>query len=365
MATVVSENAPLLRAAPTVAARRNRAVAVAVLAWLAAVPLLILLPLLFSSPAPPPPPQPVSLVAIGDWGRDAQHGQKQVASALASVISTHLNHSAVSIISTGDNFYKSGVSSTRDGKFNSSFEAVYHHPLLQTVPWYVALGNHDHLGDIHAQVAYSKQSKRWNMPLPYFSKRLSPHLMALFLDTTPFVDGAYGKQARIVNRQSPHAQLAWLRKLLRSLDAHTYILVVGHHNMYSMSMDDHLGTPSVRHALEPILKPYSDRLLAYVSGHEHSLMHMQPTVSPHVVDHFLSGAGSKLHRIVEPRAEEREKWYKCCDVLPVLAQPSAPRTVWGRSTNGFFVFDFDGRRFTAKAVDADANVIYSYSKTMR
>lgn len=337
---------------------------------LALVPLVITLPMLYlinvsdnsTTHQSLDTSHPITLAALGDWGRYGLFGQTRVANALASTMTGVSTRAAV--LSTGDNFYQTGVKGLHDPQFNSSFEAVYSHLPLRTVPWYSILGNHDHLGSIQAQTTYTTRSTRWRMPAPYYSQRLTPHLLAIFLDTTPFVDGNYGKIARDTNRQNPTEQLNWFKSLLKNADPNVYFLIVAHHNMYSMSTDDHLGVAEIRNAFEPVIKPYHNRLIAYVSGHEHALMHMQPYPSDDefVVDHFLSGAGSKLSKIVEPLPTDQEKWFKCCGILPVSNRTDVPRTVWGQSVHGFFVFTFDGSHFEARVVNDSGDIIYSYEK---
>lgn len=278
------------------------------------------------------------------------------------------------LISTGDNFYSSGVSSVDDDHFDQSYRNVYNHVPLSSIPWYSVLGNHDHIGNIAAQVQFTTRDPRWNMPATYFAQRFADNLVAIFLDTTPFVAGEDGENARQKNGQNQHAQLRWLKRQLADSPPSAYFLIIGHHNLYTMSTAGHLGSNELRDMLEPVLMPYKDRTLAYISGHEHSLMHMQPypradrddAQAPYtaVVDHFISGAGSKIDDIVTPPMDEIEKWKTCCGVLPKTEDATAPRTVWGDDVHGFFVFRFDGRTFTARAINSDGKVVYKYEKTV-
>lgn len=304
----------------------------------------------------------VVFAIIGDWGRQGHHGQQETANALAIAIPEETS----CIISVGDNFYSNGVSSVLDTQFQSSFENIYSQPRIRSIPWYLALGNHDHRGSFRAQILYSHVSPRWNMPARYYSQWLSSHLLAIFVDTTPFSDTKEGQVARTNPAIAPERQLAWLGALLASTPTHTRFLIVGHHNMYSASVEDHQGDLSVRDALEPVLLPFSSRIVAYVAGHEHEMMHMKPYASgiASTFDHFVSGAGSKLRPIVPAPEERADYWRTCCGVLVSSTNTSIPRTVWSKSENGFFIFRIEKNTFTAIAINATADSIYRYTKTL-
>lgn len=303
----------------------------------------------------------VAFAVIGDWGRQGLFGQQATANCLAATLPAETS----CIISAGDNFYEEGVSSVVDPQFLTSFENVYSQLPIRSIPWYVTLGNHDHHGSLRAQILYSEVSPRWNLPSRYYSQWLSPHLLAIFLDTTPFSDTKEGRAARTNPAIAPEQQLAWLGTLLASTPTQARFLIVGHHNMYSASVADHQGDLSVRDALEPVLLPFSSRIVAYVAGHEHSLMHMKPfTGHASNMDHFVSGAGSKLRPIIPAPQERAEYWRTCCGVLITSASTSIPRTVWSESNNGFFVFRIEKNTFSATAINATAHIIYRYVKTL-
>lgn len=304
------------------------------------------------------------LAVLGDWGRLGADNQRQTATAMATVLSS-LSPPAQLIISAGDNFYDYGVTSVTDSQFIHTFESVYSAPILRSLPWYISLGNHDHRGSIPAQLQYSSVSPRWHLPARYYSLALNDQVTAILLDTTEFSNGVEGDTVRAKHFVNPKRQLDWLAATLKAAPRFTRFLVLGHHNMYSASVADHQGDVGVRDAVEPVLLPYAHRVLAYVSGHEHALMHMQP-YGVAAFDHFVSGAGSRLRRIVQPAPERHKYWLHCCNVLaPTIDNHSTqtPKTIWASSQNGFMVLSMKRHTFYVDVYALDASLIHQYQRS--
>jgi acid phosphatase len=217
---------------------------------------------------------------IGDWGLGNEN-QAQVARAMGRVANAN---GCDFIISTGDNFYPKGVASAADEKFRTHFEEPYSAPSLR-VPWLVALGNHDHDGNVRAQVDYMQVNPRWILPSPYYKRtmRLPDGGLAdfFFLDTDP-MRSEYQNWARFVYFPSSK-QVAWLERELASSRV-PWKIVVGHHPLFSGG--SHGGTA----ALVTLLKPLFDRygVQIYLNGHNHNLEH----VSMGNVQYLTVGGGS-------------------------------------------------------------------------
>lgn len=236
----------------------------------------------------------VSLIVLGDWGRSGQYHQAAVAGQMGKVAAT-LN--AAFIVSTGDNFYPSGVQSVQDPQWQYSYEAVYRSHFLQN-NWYAALGNHDYKGNIQAQIAYSQVSRRWKMPAAYYSEKIrlknGDLLLLVVIDTTPLLDGYYQPDNECfenVQRQDTAAQRRWLVQTLSDTDSHIrWRIVAGHHPLYSggkrKNSDD---TRQLRQRLEPLMEQY--KVDFYLCGHEHDLQIIQPEQGGFI--QLLSGSGSE------------------------------------------------------------------------
>jgi hypothetical protein len=236
-----------------------------------------------------------NFLVLGDWGRNGFFNQAEVAEGMG-VIGAAVNSQFT--ISTGDNFYTSGVTGLDDPKWDRSYEDIYTAPALQS-RWYVTLGNHDWQGNVPAQIAYTETSDRWYMPAQYFAEEVtlgadSTRVLFVFLDTSPLAyPPEYERRFDDSGVWDPQNQLLWLEETLAASDA-PWKIVAGHHPVYvgSTSYSDN-------ERLIELLVPVFERhgVQAYFAGHDHNLQHHRPEGAS--VDYFVSGAGSLIRQVVQ------------------------------------------------------------------
>jgi tartrate-resistant acid phosphatase type 5 len=221
----------------------------------------------------------LSFLAVGDWGMGTSEQRKVAAQMAKSAEAT----GARFVISTGDNFYPDGVATVEDPRWKTHFEDVYAAPALM-IPWYVALGNHDHRGNVDAQVEYTKRSARWRLPATYYkhTETLADGSPADFF----FIDSQSIRERyrRSWFRSTSDEQMIWLERQLATTTAR-WKIVVGHHPVFSGGK--HGDTEALVVLLKPLLERYGVQV--YLSGHDHDLQHL--VVGR--VHYLVSGAGAK------------------------------------------------------------------------
>jgi len=109
---------------------------------------------------------------VGDWGlrfavKTMKHSMLLAENAKSRVRNEmelcQEKFDAHFVASLGDNFYMSGVETVNDSRFQLDWDEFYFAEHKE-IPWYLILGNHDHYGNVKAQVEYAKRNARWKMP---------------------------------------------------------------------------------------------------------------------------------------------------------------------------------------------------------
>jgi tartrate-resistant acid phosphatase type 5 len=276
-------------------------------------------------------PDGYNFLVVGDWGRNGQYNQQNVADRMGEV-AEQLDASFV--VSTGDNFYPNGVASPEDPAWATSFENVYtDHALM--CDWYAVLGNHDYRGNAQAQIDYGKRSRRWRMSARYYSiervinRKTGEKALFVFIDTAPFDPQLYDERHTDISKQDTAQQKKWLETTLANSTA-KWKIVVGHHPLYTTGM--RLGkTQDIINAFDYIFEKY--KVDMYFAGHEHDLQHQKPQNK--TVNHFVSGAGSEIRPVTKTEM-----------------------TVFSKSAHGFMTVTLLPTQATIQVIDEKGNILH-------
>lgn len=221
------------------------------------------------------------LFVIGDMGT-GRPSQRKVAEVMAARAAAD---GLDAIVTVGDNVYPDGVSSVDDPQWRTKLFDVYAAPAL-AVPIYPSLGNHDHRGNVQAQVDYAQRVPRWRMAGRYYA-----HTFRLGGGGAGGGGGATVDLV-VVDTQSLRrgdgdpAQQAWLARTLAASKA-TWKLVAGHHPVHTHGR--YRGDERLAERLEPLLVEH--RVDLFLAGHDHSLQLIGPKQG---VLHLVSGAAGGL-----------------------------------------------------------------------
>ncbi|CAL1531088.1 unnamed protein product [Lymnaea stagnalis] len=197
------------------------------------------------------------------------------------------------VMELGDNFYYDGVKDVNDIRFKATFENVYTAKSLQ-IPWYLIAGNHDHHGNVTAQILYSKYSTRWNYPDYYYYLELpfadGNHTVGfVFIDTVQLCgstdDFTNVKPKGPENKITADAQWTFIEESLKKSRA-DYLFTAGHYPVYSIA--EHGPTDCLVQKLDPMLDTYKAN--GHLSGHDHNLQHLRvKSKAGNTIDYLVSG----------------------------------------------------------------------------
>ncbi|KAG9338745.1 hypothetical protein JZ751_007712 [Albula glossodonta] len=202
----------------------------------------------------------IRFLAVGDWGGLPYPPyitpiEKATSREMGKVAD---QMGADFVLALGDNFYYKGVDSVNDPRFQDTFEHVFTADSLN-IPWYVVAGNHDHAGNVKAQIEYSRHSERWRFPYYYYElnfrvPRTDSTLTILMVDTVLLCgnsdDYEDQKPRGPLNAVDANRQLRWIQQRLEKSKA-DFLLVAGHYPVWSVS--EHGPTECLLKRLRPLL----------------------------------------------------------------------------------------------------------------
>jgi hypothetical protein len=226
-------------------------------------------------------------------------------------------------------------------------------PLEQQVPFLSIRGNHDYRTAPQAEIEYFEkhgEAGRWYMPSPgYYAvqKRLADGTTVdlVFVDTITLAPRAAEKQVQLPPdvAAAKREQYAWLEATLRASAARgsDWRIVVGHHPIFSSG--EHGDTPELVEELLPLLDRYGVDM--YLSGHDHTMQHLQHRGSG--VQFLVNGSGSKLG---------------------TLEMEHATRATTSKAAQvyfGYMAHEITKDRMTTRALDSAGRTQYVFSQAPR
>ncbi len=227
-----------------------------------------------------------NFIILSDHGRNGYHNQKEVADMMGEVAE---EHGIRFIVTGGDNFQTAGVQSVMDPLWWFCHESLYTNPSLN-VDWYPALGNHDHGGNIQAQIDYSDISRRWKMPAPYYTMvktRNEVSIRLIILDTYSIIEG-FSDPDEKYTLKAAQKQVQWVDSILAA-EKEDWIVLVGHHPVFS-AHPTRQNTKELVQYLNPVLNKYDVDF--FVGCHDHIFQHLKDQGSK--IDYFVNTAGSSV-----------------------------------------------------------------------
>jgi len=219
--------------------------------------------------------------SLGDWGgsSDSQPTTGVEKNNAAGMIKAAHSLGASKpefVLLVGDNFYEDGIKNEHSTRFRDTFENVFDisNPELNT-PFYAIAGNHDHSGNVTAQIAYSKHSSRWKYDDFWYTKSHTVNnvtTQVVMIDTVTIAGMAYKDHVTgMIHKNESHpmqahlgTQLQWLEETLKSSTA-DYLWVVGHFPVYSQC--EHGPTDEIIKHVLPLMSQY--KASGYINGHDH------------------------------------------------------------------------------------------------
>lgn len=275
---------------------------------------------------------------IGDWGKpDDMTQQKAVAKGMTNYLGDRkIRPEAMFLL--GDNFYgrmNGGVKCTR---FKTQFSAVYPSKVFPG-PCHAILGNHEYDDQpkikVEAQLGYAKHKPgtRWNMPNKWYRLDIGPEEKPLM--TVLCLDSNYTNKRDQLTEDEKAEQLKWLKAELAKPRKAPWLVVNGHHPLYSNGK--YGDFPEMIEEWDALFRKH--KVHFYFCGHEHDLQHLE--LEDHPTSFVISGGGGAPVRAVREELD---------------------RSQYAKAIFGFTHLEVTHDMFTVRHVDQNANILHAFAK---
>jgi tartrate-resistant acid phosphatase type 5 len=286
------------------------------------------------------------LLMIGDWGYDSHHeAQAGVATGMRQYVS-HQSLNTQALLFLGDNWYGELAGGAQSPRWRTQFEGMYPADVFDC-PAYAILGNHDYQkwpdSKVDAELEYARLgNKRWIMPSRWYRfefPKKHPLITFIALDSNmPFRDGTSEKGRDFtLTPQQQAEQLAWLEAELKRPRTTPFLVVMGHHPVYSDG--PHGDHPVLVRDWDPLFRKHKVDL--YLAGHDHDLQHLE--FEGHPTTFFLSGGGG-------------------ADLYDLKIDPPK-RGPYAKKVYGFSHLSVTENTMTLRHLDSEGRALHAFTKT--
>jgi tartrate-resistant acid phosphatase type 5 len=283
-------------------------------------------------------PSAAEILMVGDWGYEDYTAQAQVAAGLRAYAKQNAVHPQA-LLMLGDNWYGPLEGGAHSNRWQVQFEEMY--PSIDfACPAYAILGNHDYQrfpeSKVDAELEYARIGKtsagptRFTMPSRWYRFEF-PSKKPL-----PTSTADKGRDFTLTAQQQAE-QLAWLEAELKRPRTTPFLVVMGHHPVYSDG--PHGDHPVLVRDWDPLFRKYGVHV--YLAGHDHDLQHLE--FEGHPTSFFLSGGGG-------------------ADLYPLKIDPSQ-RGPYAQKVYGFSQLSATSNVMTLRHLDKDGRTLHAMTKT--
>jgi tartrate-resistant acid phosphatase type 5 len=233
------------------------------------------------------------LLLLGDWGYEDFAAQSRVADAMQRYVRER-GIKTDALLMLGDNWYGPLPGGAESERWKTQFEEMYPKSVFDC-PAYAILGNHDYQrmpeSKVDAELAYAKKAgTRWTMPSQWYRFEFpakKPLVTVIALDSNvPHPEGPQAKGVNFTLTAEQYAeQLTWLKTELEKPLQTPFLIVMGHHPIYSNG--PHGDHKVLLADWEPLLRKHKVHM--YLAGHDHDMQHLE--FEGHPTSFVLSGGG--------------------------------------------------------------------------